>query len=677
MVWPVSWTVVENVTLGSLGAQTNAGERREGCHATTALIAALRGTGSAALNNWGQVRVVRGNRQALLTITGQLSGVTGNVLRVWTGANSGASKIFGQDTVPSSPGTCTVIVPPASRATLDDLGIVSTGEHAGTIDTGDVGQTGSTFFREAAAVRADSRVLLVLSHGGDVDVRTSTQRAPFVTGLSDCQIADPASWECVGRYDGANTFQQWHITNMETRRESFPLLDELLDLQAPHLPEVPVQYAVSFHGFANDTQRVAIIGGRITQAEKIVLRDAIQAELDALDPVPEVTLCVALATPASDAVTWLAPNAACANDHAGVHRQNLVNRLSPNDDVVAFRGGIQLEQSRMLRDDATALAAVSRGVGRGVCQLLAAAPHVYIRDRLDDVGDPHDLTGLWLSPDLCVRATRGAPGLVSKSSQLTCEELTQGQPAWAYVRAYNRNPTPAENVFAHLYESAPATIVSPALWQPVGVASLGPVASNSVPARAEISFTPQFSGHRCLVAILADRQYSLPALRTIAAAWPLTQFGRFVRTNPRAAWHNFQVATAGTAPSPQGIDWGFTVIGWSEDAEFVLEVASDLAEGRVVLTLPEALFFGIEAALDPAIEAVRQEGAVRLEVPAGGAYTLGKGTLPAKAAFPCTLRFDLDAWPAKAATAWVRQTFRGEEVGRVTFQAAPEEAKAG
>jgi hypothetical protein len=72
MVWPVAWTVVENVALGSLGAQTNPTERREGCHASIGLVAALRGGRDAAINNWGQVRVVRGSRQALLTITGQL-----------------------------------------------------------------------------------------------------------------------------------------------------------------------------------------------------------------------------------------------------------------------------------------------------------------------------------------------------------------------------------------------------------------------------------------------------------------------------------------------------------------------------------------------------------------------------------------------------------------------------
>lgn len=68
---------------------------------------------------------------------------------------------------------------------------------------------------------------------------------------------------------------------------------------------------------------------------------------------------------------------------------------------------------------------------------------------------------------------------------------------------------------------------------------------------------------------------------------------------------------------------------------------------------------------------------MRLEVPPGAGFTLGKGTLPGKSRFPCTLRLDLERWPEKPATAWVRQLYRGEEVGRVSFRAAPEEVTDG
>jgi hypothetical protein len=147
-----------------------------------------------------------------------------------------------------------------------------------------------------------------------------------------------------------------------------------------------------------------------------------------------------------------------------------------------------------------------------------------------------------------------------------------------------------------------ATIVNPSTWQPVGVASLGPVASDSVPARAEIPFTPQFTGHRCIVGILA---------------------------------------------------------------------------GRVVLTLPGDLFTLVEGAIDPAIAVDRGSGNVRLEVPPGSGFTLGRGTLPGKSSFPCTLRLDLERWPEKPASAWVRQLYRGEVVGRVNFRARAEAEKEG
>jgi phage replication-related protein YjqB (UPF0714/DUF867 family) len=158
--------------------------------------------------------------------------------------------------------------------------------------------------------------LIVLApHGGDIEPFTDGQ-AEHVRGL----LADigVSCWRCKGWKPDGGAVARWHITSTDISSLSFPRLATVDGRRFRH--------AVSFHGFAADPDRPAIlVGGAAPDPLKRVVRAVIAAALAGTD------LRVEIAGP--------------GDPLGGDEERNLVNRLTADR-----RSGIQIEQQPLARD---------------------------------------------------------------------------------------------------------------------------------------------------------------------------------------------------------------------------------------------------------------------------------------------------------------------------------------
>jgi hypothetical protein len=197
-------------------------------------------------------------------------------------------------------------------------------------------------------------LLIFAPHGGSIEVKTSAELATAKNRLITLGTT-PAVWDAQGTWGSNQTYRRWHITSGDIHPASFPGLDYLVARYTtfPH--------AFAFHGFNWDEtdagfKRGIVIGGRASLADKLAVKNAIEAEAG----TGVISFYVA---DGSGNCSFPGPDGdlAAFSDLAelrGVSADNIVNRLSP-------AGGIQIEQSRGVRE--TALAT---GVATGVANAL-------------------------------------------------------------------------------------------------------------------------------------------------------------------------------------------------------------------------------------------------------------------------------------------------------------------
>lgn len=380
MTWPTGVQTATNVTLEELTATpSNGTRRREECHLSSDLIQSLGLVRDPELgSNWGQIRVIHedSDHAATFTVAGEITGST-SLIRVYPTDGSdegGILKLTGESTTPTNLGQVTVhgFVPARSsviRATTADLDSTWFTEAAGRS------------FIEGSWESGDNQVVLLVPHGGSIELRTSDMVTPFRDRMDGCSAnVSTALWECRGTYENAphNTHTQWHTTSIEIQPRSFPALAELLDLtpQWNGTNGIHFRYAVSFHGFRGTTgDRQIILGGRMSRSDKETVRDAIRSRLPG-SLRNTVDICIALAQAGSNTATAHPNNSPdCPGNHAGVHEDNIVNRLSANPDVVDGHGGLQVEMSLAAREvDPNATTQVyeyiAEGVADGICELI-------------------------------------------------------------------------------------------------------------------------------------------------------------------------------------------------------------------------------------------------------------------------------------------------------------------
>ncbi len=220
--------------------------------------------------------------------------------------------------------------------------------------------TAGKSFTEAVQTGTDD-LLIFAPHGGAIETGTSDQLATIDTELTI--LGTPAAvWDAQGTWGSGQTHRRWHVTSEDINTVSFPGLDHLVDTYTtwPH--------ALALHGFTWDEttdtatwKRGIVIGGRASLTHKQTIKDAIEDEVG----VGVISFVLTNTAGADVAIAGLDGNLgsfAKVSELRGTSTQNIVNRLSPT-------GGIQIEQSRGVRDNVTLAEQVAIGLANALHDL--------------------------------------------------------------------------------------------------------------------------------------------------------------------------------------------------------------------------------------------------------------------------------------------------------------------
>ncbi len=320
--------------------------------------------------------------------------------------------------------------------------------------------------------------------------------------------------------------------------------------------------------------------------------------------------------------------------------------------------------------------------------VLNVTPDVYLRDNIADVGDPH--TGsISASPDIILRPESVADpqaafgeGSGTESSQTLGYSAEAGQANYIYVRARNRGGSDAAGTEATIYWSEVSTLVTPDLWNLIGTTGFPTIPSGDQLTLANELVWPKpqipSTGHYCFVGLIGNAQDPAPDPADFV---DFDNFRRFIRDNNNVTWRNFNVED--NLPDPPSVTGmrGFKALpflapGAPDKARpMALEVIARLPRGaRLLLELPAALAAAMKLGrrLDSVQGAGTKRRAVVVPLQPAGRERLGTALFPAKSRSRMRLLVQIPKeLRAKSYDVAVRQLYRGEEVGRVTWRLSP------
>ena len=315
--------------------------------------------------------------------------------------------------------------------------------------------------------------------------------------------------------------------------------------------------------------------------------------------------------------------------------------------------------------------------------VLNVATDVYIRDFVGDTGDPH--TGaISASPDIILRpadvadpqATFGEGSGTENSSTLGFE-AEAGQDNFIYVRVRNRGGSPATDVVATVYWSPPATLVTTDLWTLVDSVVIPNVPEGDILTVSNAITWPSGEipgpGHYCFVGLIGTTNEPPP---DPAAFLNFDNFQRFIRENNNVTWRNFNVVN--NEPSAGSDPVGFIALPFlapgapDKGRPMRLEFVSKLPKGaRVILEAPLHFAEGLQVR-SPSFRIDSERQSVRLPINAHGRQVLEKVLFPAKSRTALRLLVEVPKELRRNQyELYVRQLYREEEVGRITWRLVP------
>jgi hypothetical protein len=366
----------------------------------------------------------------------------------------------------------------------------------------------------------------------------------------------------------------------------------------------------------------------------------------------------------------------------GMAEANLGFRFSP------------LQLREILNNPATGTASATPAMDRiGVMPNLRAiiedvlnvAPDIYIRDFVGDTGDPH-AGFISASPDIILRPspvadpqTAFGEGSGTENDPALGFIAEAGQDNHIYVRVRNRGGAAADDVVATVYWSEPATLVTPDLWNLVGPVTIPTVATGDqltvsgdlVWPKAEVPAT----GHYCFVGLIGTAADPAP---NPADFLNFDNFRAFIRENNNVTWRNFNVDDNLPDPPSEGTPRGFKSLSFlapgapDKARPMAFEVLARLPkEARLQIEVPQGWneAFGLGG---PAYRVDRTRGTVQMPIKATGRYRLGTLVLPAKSRNRLRLLVEIpEELRHREYEVAVRQLYREQEVGRITWRLRP------
>jgi hypothetical protein len=316
---------------------------------------------------------------------------------------------------------------------------------------------------------------------------------------------------------------------------------------------------------------------------------------------------------------------------------------------------------------------------------LNAAPDVYLRDFVGDTGEPH--TGpISASPDIIVQTAPvanadAAFGELSPTvnNNALGSIVRAAQDNFVYVRARNRGGSPANSVQATVYWSEVATLITPNSWHLIGSKPIP-----SVPVGNILTVTPvpitwaaadvPATGHYCFIGVVSHPTDPAPPLANLLT---FDNFYDFIRRNNNVTWRNFNVVNNVPLPGAlrNAVQLPFVSPGAPDkDRPFQLEVLAALPQDAQ-LWFEGPRDFVTKLVIDRTalqIDVERQMAA--LQINPHGLTHFNEIVFPAKSRAPLALYVNIpEEWRAFEFEVFVRQLYKDEEVGRVTWRLSPRE----
>lgn len=367
--------------------ESNDGERTEHARISSALRAAL-GLNGVSIDPDDdvnpQIRVIvdapllpSGDVSTAIFTVVEVFTDTEPVLEVYTRESSGDEesgyfKLFeDRSPVDLDDVSVTVFAAAPSRTTTSRNGGTATVTHHFSEPNGTVG------FFEDVQIHDDKRFALFVPHGLNIEPGTSEQVAPLADVLATEYDIDANVWAAGGTWlDDDFESEHWHITSSEVSHDGFPGFADLLD-EPQHDGSRDFQYAVSIHGFGNYDGNGLVLGGRASREAKCFLASRIQQRL--IDENRGAVAFYIWDLDDNDANNVDLPdvrNVKITDERgddvglSGTDRDNVVNRVSPNETGAAGFGGIQVEQSMPLREDAIYRNLVAEEIAHALGELI-------------------------------------------------------------------------------------------------------------------------------------------------------------------------------------------------------------------------------------------------------------------------------------------------------------------
>ncbi|ROZ79804.1 S8 family peptidase [Ramlibacter sp. WS9] len=308
---------------------------------------------------------------------------------------------------------------------------------------------------------------------------------------------------------------------------------------------------------------------------------------------------------------------------------------------------------------------------------------IYLRDAVGDTGAIPWGGSISGSPDVIVRPSPVADpqltygeGSGTENSATLGYEVESGQENSIYVRVRNRGGAAAANVVATVYWSEVATLITPSTWNLIGTVTLP-----TVPVGDVLTVSPRLAwpnagipgiGHYCFVATLQTPTDPAPP-----TPGPLdwASFQDMIRAHNNVTWRNFNVINDLPDAPNATPSFAFKMAGADDRAlPFAFEIERKLpADAVLELEGPLGLLVGLKGENPWKIVRGKKNENARLVLPTLPRIKLEQVRIPRGGRIPCV--FKIHTRKGKVAYGHgvaIRQMYRGEEVGRIQWQFAPE-----
>lgn len=306
-------------------------------------------------------------------------------------------------------------------------------------------------------------------------------------------------------------------------------------------------------------------------------------------------------------------------------------------------------------------------------QTLGIVPRVYLRDHVGDTGQTPRSQWTCSSPDIIVtdpttNVEQLGEGSGTENDPHFGFNVAPGEKRQLFVRMKNRGLKPAEEARVTVYSAPVLTLPTPDRWQRIGetepkapdIPQGDTLVVRKVSLKGEIDPSSLGDGGYCLVAIAEHTGGAEALVPCSASHFNWRNYLATMRTQSNVAIRSVHRLTCG----PLGV---FKVNGTPDEPRaFEFEVIQRLPIG-VTVRLTAQVGLALKMSRGRLWKVQRSsDDQMTLHLPKQPRFLLGKVTLPSGIGFPCHFSLAGSGLGPGHSLA-IRQLYRGQEVGRITW----------